>query len=307
MIGVTTTATAILLVGFQQTGDQRPNGPPPSAAALAADTGAARHANGRTPPLASAIRVTPGSITLDGRLDDAAWTQAPAITEFTQTAPHEGTPATERTQVRIVYDDDAIYLGAWMFDSDPNGVRTQLARRDAFTEADQFQVAFDSYHDHVTSFVFGVNPSGVKSDILIGQDGFSWDDGWDPVWEVATHQDSTGWGAELRIPLSQLRFSKATRQVWGVNLLRRIQRKAEEVRFAYSPPSDRGYASFFAHLHGVEGLPQPRRLEALPYVTMRAARIDPGVPGNPFNDGSRELGAAGVDLKYGLTSSLTLD
>ncbi len=92
-----------------------------------------------------------------------------------------------------------------------------------------------------------------------------------------------------------------------MNLFRTIQRKAESVRFAYSPPPDRGYASFFAHLHGLAGLPQPRRLELLPYVTARESRLDPGVVGNPFNDGSRELGASGMDLKYGVTSSLTLD
>ena len=305
---VSTAAAALLLLGLpqqQQQQQQRPEGRPPSSAA--ADTGVARHTSGRTPPLASAARVAPGSVHLDGRLDDAAWAGAEPITEFTQTVPHEGNPATERSEVRIVYDDDAVYVGARMFDSDPHGVRSQLARRDASTEADQFQVAFDSYHDHVSSFVFGVNPSGVKTDRLIGQDGYSFDNGWDPVWAAATRQDSLGWTAELRIPFSQLRFSNAERQIWGVNLFRRIQRKAEEVRFAWSPPSDRGYASFFAHLHGLERLPQPRRLELLPYVTAREARIDPGVLGNPFNDGSRELGAAGLDLKYGLTSSLTLD
>ncbi|HXV85167.1 MAG TPA: DUF5916 domain-containing protein, partial [Gemmatimonadales bacterium] len=303
------TALSLLAALTQQPeqGGSTRNGPPPTPAALAADTGVARHSSGRTPPLALTARVPPGAIHLDGRLDEAAWTRAHPISEFTQTAPREGETATERTEVRLVYDDDAMYVGARMFDSDPAGVRSQLARRDAYTEADQFQVAFDSYHDHVTGFVFGVNPSGVKTDQLIGQDGYSWDEGWDPVWGAAARQDSLGWTAEIRIPFSQLRFSSAERQTWGVNLFRRIQRKAEEVRFAWSPPSDRGYASFFAHLHGLEGLPQPRRLELLPYVTGREERIAPPTPGNPFNDGSRELGTAGLDLKYGLTSSLTLD
>jgi hypothetical protein len=309
---VTTAVAALLAVGLQvqqqgQQQQQRPNGPLPSPVAVAADTGAARHTSGRTPPLAFAARATPGSVHVDGRLNDRAWASAEAITEFTQLEPHEGQPATERTEVRILYDDDAIYVGAWMFDSDPRGVRTQLARRDAFTQADLLEVAFDSYHDHVSSFVFGVNPSGVKNDQMVGQDGYSYDEGWDPVWEAAARQDSLGWTAELRIPFSQLRFSNAGRQTWGVNLFRRIQRKAERVRFAWSPQSDRGFASFFAHLHGLEGLPQPRRLELLPYVTAREARIDPGVVNNPFNDGSRELGAAGLDLKYGVTSGLTLD
>jgi len=310
MLVLTAAAVFALLAQTQQQAApllERRNGPLPTPAAMAADTGVARHSSGRTPPLASATRVTSGAIRVDGRLDEANWADAEAASQFTQTVPQEGDPATERTEVRLLYDDDAIYVGARMFDSDPSGVRSQLARRDAYTEADQFQIAFDSYHDHVTSFVFGVNPSGVKTDQLIGQDGYSWDEEWDPVWAAAARQDSLGWTAELRIPFSQLRFSGAERQIWGVNLFRRIQRKAEEVRFAWSPPSDRGYASFFAHLHGLQRLPQPRRLELLPYVTAREARIDPGVAGNPFNDGSRELAATGMDLKYGVTSSLTLD
>lgn len=163
-----------------------------------------------------------------------------------------------------------------MFDSRPRGVRGQLARRDASTEADLFEVAFDSYHDHTTAFVFGVNPSGVKTDRVAGNDGFSSDDGWDPVWEAAVRVDSAGWVAELRIPLSQLRYSTATTQVWGVNFLRRIHRKAETVVYAYSRPTNRGYSSFFAHLVGIEGLPHARRVELLPYASMRQERIATG-------------------------------
>ena len=186
-------------------------------------------------------------------------------------------------------------------------MRGQLARRDASTEADQFEVAFDSYHDHNTSFVFGINPSGVKTDRVVGNDGFSSDVGWDPVWAVATRVDSAGWTVEMRIPLSQLRFSTAASQVWGINFFRRIQRKAEQVTFAYSSPSDRGYASFFAHLYGIERLPKSRRLEVAPYATTRQERIDPRAAHNPFNDGSRQVAGAGLDAKYGLTSGLTLD
>ncbi|MGH9886329.1 MAG: DUF5916 domain-containing protein, partial [bacterium] len=163
------------------------------------------------------------------------------------------------------------------------------------------------YHDHNTSFVFGVNPSGVKTDRVVGNDGFSSDDGWDPVWEAATRIDESGWTAELRIPLSQLRFSTAARQVWGINFFRRIQRKAEFTVFAFSSSADRGYASYFAHLHGIENLPSSRRLELVPYATSREERIDPRGPKTPFNDGSRQVGNMGMDAKYGLTPGLTLD
>jgi hypothetical protein len=302
-----TVALALYTVQAAQTVAQpRREGPPPSPAAVAADTGALHHRNGRTPPLAHARRVTT-TIHLDGRLDERAWVSAPPISEFTQMNPHEGQPATERTEIRFLYDDDAIYVGARLHDSDPAGIRSQLARRDAGTSADRIEVAFDSYHDHISTFVFGVNPSGVKTDQLIGNDGYAWDGGWDPVWSVATARDSLGWTAEFRIPFSQLRFSTAPNQVWGVNVFRRIERKAEDVRFAWSNPSDRGYASFFGHLLGLERLPQPRRLELLPYLTMRDERINPGAPNNPFNDGARQLASGGLDVKYGLTSNLTID
>ena len=289
--------------------NERPDGPPPSSEAVAADTGAMRHANNRTPPLVHAMRVdrSSGPIRLDGRLDERIWSIAPPATQFYQTAPHEGEPATERTEVRVAYDEDAVYVGARLLDSDPHGVRGQLARRDAPTEADLFEVAIDSYHDHNTSFVFSINPSGVKTDRVVGQDGFSSDVSWDPVWAAAVQTDAGGWTVEMRIPLSQLRFSPATSQTWGINFFRRIHRKAEQVVYAYSKPSDRGYASYFAHLLGIQNLPRSRRLEVAPYATTRQERIDPRVRNNPFNDGSRQIAGAGLDAKYGVTSGLTLD
>jgi hypothetical protein len=300
---------AALLAVFQATPTQTQTGPPPTPEAVSADTGAMRHANHRTPPLAVATRM-PGreaAMRIDGRLDEGIWAQARPTTEFTQTAPAEGQPATEKTEVRVLYDDNSIYVGARLFDSDPNGVRAQLARRDASTEADLFEVAFDSYHDHNTAFVFGVNPSGVKTDRVIPNDGNGFDDGWDPVWQASASIDAQGWTVEMRIPLSQLRFSPAAHQVWGVNFFRRIQRKAENVVFAFSRSSDRGYASYFAHLQGIERLPSSRRLELVPYATTREERIDPRGVKTPFNDGSREVGGIGMDAKYGLTSGLTLD
>src|SRR3982751_669867 len=121
---------------------QLQNGPEPLAEAIAADTGSMRHANKRTPPLAYATRVvrSTGTIHVDGRLDESTWAEARPATQFYQTAPHEGDPATERTEVRIAFDDDAVYIGARLFDSEPGGVRGQLARRDAATEADLFEV-----------------------------------------------------------------------------------------------------------------------------------------------------------------------
>lgn len=280
--------------------------PPPTAEAIANDTGLLRHASGRVPPVAHSYRISGPAPHLDGRLDDAAWAAAVPITDFYQNAPNEGLPASERTEVRILYDDEAIYIGARMFDREPALVRSQLARRDNTDNTDVITIAFDSYHDHRTSFQFRVNPSGVRADGITSGDATFGDDSWDPVWEAKAQRDSLGWSAELRIPFSQLRFSRATEQTWGLNISRYIQRKAENAEFAWKAQTDQGYTSYFGHLFGLARLPQPRRLELLPYSTARAA-FGPADPGNPFQDGSRTDATGGMDLKYGLTSNLTLD
>jgi len=280
--------------------------PSPSAEAIASDTGVLRHASGRIPPVAHSFRISGPAPHLDGRLDDAAWESATPITDFYQNVPNEGLPASERTEVRILYDDDAIYVGARMFDREPALVRTQLARRDNTDNADVITVAFDSYLDHRTSFQFRVNPSSVRGDGITSGDASFGDDSWDPVWEARAQRDSLGWSAEMRIPFSQLRFSTAPEQTWGLNISRYIQRKAENSEFAWKAQTEQGYASYFGHLFGLARLPQPRRLELLPYTTARSA-FGPAEAGNPFQDGSRTDAAGGLDLKYGLTSSLTVD
>jgi hypothetical protein len=270
------------------------------------DTLALRHANGRVPPRMTAVRVVQAP-RIDGRLDEPAWTLAEPASGFTQTSPRPGDPARLRTDVRILYDNEAVYVGARMYDSAPAAIVGRLGRRDADTQSDIFEVDFDSYHDHRTSFQFYVNAAGVKMDLVASNDFSFGDTGWDPVWDAATARDSLGWTAELRIPLSQLRFSSALVQVWGVNFFRGVQRTGEHTVWAYFGPTDQGYASFFGHLLGLKNLPQPRRLEVLPYAAGIEEQIDPGAPGNPFNDGSREVGRVGVDFKYGLTSDLTLN
>ena len=305
------TSVALLGVALIQAPQAQGNRPPiepprPTAEALANDTGALRHPNGRTPPVAHARRLTGPAPRIDGKLDDAAWASAEPITDLWQSEPHEGQPASERTEVRILYDDDAIYIAAHMFDREPGLIRTQLGRRDNTGVSDALTISLDSYHDHRTAFQFGTNPSGVKVDAISSGDNNFGDAGWDPVWDLRTSRDSTGWTAEMRIPLSQLRYSRAAVQTWGINVERFIQRKAESALFAWKGQTDEGYASRFGHLFGLENLPQPRRLEALPYVVGRN-QTGASIPGDPFHDGSRANGAAGMDLKYGITSNLTLD
>jgi hypothetical protein len=273
-----------------------------------AGTESLRHANGRVAPVARITRVgTPAAPKIDGALDDPVWATAPVITEFLQNFPDDGKPSSERTEVRLLYDDQAIYVGARFFDTHPREVRVQLGRRDSETQSDWFNIGFDSFHDHQTAYQFQVNAAGVKGDWISTGDQDNGDTSWDAVWEAAARRDSLGWTAEMRIPFSQLRYGRAPEQVWGIHLRRYIQRKVEGSEFGWAGRTDQGFTSYFGHLLGLANLPQPHRVELLPFAVGRERRIPPVSGSDPFNDGSRELLSAGLDAKYGVTSNLTLD
>lgn len=246
------------------------------------------------------------SIVLDARLDDDDWREAEPATGFRQTDPVDGAPATERTEVRVLYDDEAIYIGARLHDSSGR-VSTRLGRRDSdLPDSDWFIVVFDSYHDHTGGYRFKVNPSGVFGDEANG------DRSWNPVWEVATAVDSAGWSVELRIPFSQLRFSPAADQVWGIQFFRQIRSKAENIVFSHSPKRERGGPSRFGHLLGLREIPRGKAIELLPYVAgsaeYRAVPLASGTAfANPFRSGRDYFSQYGADLKYGLTSNFTLN
>src|SRR3989454_2588632 len=270
------------------------------------DSAALRHSKGLVPPVGTA-GPTDRPATIDGPPDGPVGALAPPGPQFLQAGPEEGKPVSEATEVRVLYDADAIYVGARLFDREPRRIIRRLGRRDAQPPSDDFRVLFDSYHDHRTAFRFTLNPAGVKGDVLFGGDGDFADDSWDPVWAGAATVDSLGWTAELRIPFSQLRFSAARVQVWGVRFVRWIQRKNEFALFPFVGKTESGFVSRFAHLVGLHDIPQPRRLELLPYTVARGTYDDPVVPGNPFDPGSRYFGGAGLDVKYGVTSNLTID
>jgi hypothetical protein len=259
------------------------------------------------PPTVVAAYAEHGAPRLDGRLDDAIWQQSTRISEFTQVEPQDGAAPTERTEVLVAYDDAALYVAARMYSSGPHGVTGRLGRRDSYTSSDLFTVVIDSYHDHRTAFRFRVNPKGVRSDDVTANDDEEGDESWDPVWDVATRIDSLGWIAEIRIPFSQLRFSAADEQIWGINFTRLIFAKNEFVRWSWAPNTEQGFASQFGHLNGLRGLEPPRRLELLPYVVTQSDHVQGADPDDPFNDGSVQSVTGGLDLKYGVTSELTLD
>jgi hypothetical protein len=257
--------------------------------------------------VARAMRASAAVPILDGRLDEAAWQMVPAVTGFTQVLPVDGGEPSERTEVRVTYDADALYVAARMFDSEPAAIARRLGRRDAETSSDLFRVSIDSYHDHRTAFEFAVNAAGVRADMLCADDRSHGDASWDPVWEAAVRVDSLGWTAEIRIPFSQLRFSREDEQTWGINFTRQIFRKNETMRWMWARNTELGYASRFGHLEGLRGIPQPRRFEALPYSVASADFDGSADPSSPFNDGSVGATGLGLDLKYGLTSNLTLN
>src|SRR5258708_16354657 len=270
------------------------------------DSAVLRHADGLVPPVATAVRVERSPV-IDGRLDEPGWLLATPVTHFLHTHPDEGKPVSESTEVRVLYDANAVYICARLFDRDPGHIIRRLGRRDTQPPSDDFRVLLDSYHDHRTAFRFTVNAAGVKGAVLLGADGEFADASWDPVWEAAATVDSLGWTAEMRIPFSQLRFSGARDQVWGVRFVRWIQRKNEFALFPFVGKTESGFSSRFATLVGLHDIPQPRRLEVLPYTVARGTYHDPWVASNPFDGTSRYFGGAGLDLKYGITSNLTLE
>jgi hypothetical protein len=276
-----------------------------SAAQTSADTSTRTTHVAGTPSAVAAPRL--GDVRIDGRINEEAWTRAVPVTNLTQVDPEEGKPATQSSDIRFLFDDEALYVSARMLDTaGPSGIRTRLVRRDANMESDWFQVVIDGYHDHLGRAFFQVNPSGVKFDAL-GIGGSNPDASWDPIWEVATSIDSLGWSAEMRIPYSQLRFSREEVQTWGLQVRRFIQRTQEYTQWATWKKTEVGGPSRFGHLEGVRIAHVPRHLEVVPYAVARARRIQPGQPNDPFNSGKQNDMRVGGDVKALLTSNLTLN
>jgi hypothetical protein len=272
-----------------------------AAAVAAANDG---HRSAPHAPDVQAVRAS-SPIVIDGRLDDAAWRAAVPATDFLQRDPDEGKPATERTELRIAYDDDALYIGARMLDREPKRIVRRLSRRDGSADADRIRLYLDPRHDHLTGFIFEVSAANVQGDAVLFND--SWDDNsWDGVWTSAVSVDGEGWTAEIRIPFSELRFPASEHQTWGINVERYIQRKNENDWLELVPKKESGIASRMAHLTGLDGIRPRRRLALLPYLIGRSELMAPAA-GDPFNDGSRLFGSTGLDVKYGLGSNLTLD
>lgn len=245
---------------------------------------------------------------LDGRLTEAVWKTAPAVTNLTQREPDEGAPAIENTEVRFAYDDDALYVGARMFSRDPGAIRALITRRDREGSSEQIVISLDTYRDRRTAYTFSVTPAGVRVDYYHATDSEGdRDSDWNPVWEAATDIDSLGWSAEFRIPFNQLRFTTSETQEWGVNVVRRVPDRNEQSYWALVRRTDNGWSSRMGALTGIGGIRPARRVELLPYVAADSRIAAVTDPANPFQHSYANAARVGGDLKMGLGPSLTLD
>ena len=250
-------------------------------------------------------RVNPHGPTVDGRLDDPVWDKVEWAGDFVQREPHEGKPPTEPTSFKILYDEKNLYVAIRAHDREPQKIVRRLARRDNI-DGDWVEIQLDSYNDRLTAFCLRVNAAGVKSDTFLSGDGEVEDEDWNPIWDVETAVDAKGWTAEMRIPLSQLRYAGGAQTTWGLQVWRKFFRSQETSFWQFIPRDSSGWVHCFGELRGLVGLRPQRQVELTPY-TVASGRTFRSEPGNPFATGSASSFFGGLDGKVGVTSDLTMD
>lgn len=251
-------------------------------------------------------RADASQIHVDGRLDDAAWSTATWRSDFRQKDPVENGAPSVATEVAFLYDEDALYVGARLHGGG-SPPPASVTRRDQLGNAEHLVIALDTYHDRRTSYSFVISSGGVRSDYYHPSDAeYDRDFTWDPVWQARAVLTDDGWTAEARIPFSQLRFSAAGAQEWGIQINRWRPQENEDIYWVVIPRNANGWASRFGTLEGIEGVRPSRRVELLPYIAANGTFED-ATPGDPFRDGSDLTARAGADFKMGLGPNLTLD
>jgi len=236
---------------------------------------------------------------IDGELNDEIWQRAQAIDDMVQNDPDNMQPPTERTIVKVAYDDRTVYVAVMNFMRDRSRITTALGRRDTNPRSDSIKITFDPRHDHLTAYTFDANPAGVQGDMMWFDDTRMSTD-YDAVWDVRTQVRDDGWTAEFRIPFSQLRFSITPGEpvVWGFNIRRDITYNAEMIRWVATPRGAQGFVSRFGHLTFEKPPSAPRRLEVQPFTLARQER-ETGV-------GNDADATVGLDFRLGLGTATTL-
>ncbi|MBL4706078.1 MAG: carbohydrate binding family 9 domain-containing protein [Flavobacteriales bacterium] len=252
--------------------------------------------------IAQAIRVLqPPKI--DGNLDDEVWKKAPIVTDFIQNSPNPGDKATQKTEVRIIYDNTALYISATMYDVSRDSIKRQYSQRDEEDNTDIFAVFLDTYDDDQSGYGFVVHPTGVQWDARYSQEQGQ-DVSWNAVWESKVTIDETNWYVEMKIPYSAIRFPEKDVQDWGVNFARKIRRKREFSFWSELDPELNGFVNQWGSLEGIKNIKAPIRLMFSPYISTYVEHF-------PYNiEGSSNISTSingGLDLKYGLSDAFTLD
>ena len=247
-------------------------------------------------------------IKIDGNLDDAAWQTIVPTGNFITSSPTFGKPSSHKTEVKIAYDNSAVYVGAYMYD-DPGNIRKQITARDVISQqdVDYFVVGFDTYHDKQNAFIFRITAAGVQGDARESQNGSNsggvvFDASWDAVWESKTCIKADGWVAEIKIPFSAIRFSKNTQQDWGLNFARFIRKENENSIWSPVNPNISGDINQWGDWLGLQHITPPLRLSFLPYLSS-GFRVSPTTMGTV----TEYLKTGGMDVKYGLNEGFTLD
>lgn len=243
---------------------------------------------------------------IDGILDDEAWKEGTWIDDFTQHEPYNGRPVSQRTEFKILFDEDNLYAGFRAFDTSPDSIVNRLTRRDN-PDGDLVGIILDSFHDLRTGFLFGVSSSGVKYDQMFINDGETEDASWDPNWWVKTSVNEEGWVAEMKIPFSQLRFEKNSGDTWGLEVARVLYRKNETSFWQHIPKDAPGLVHLFGELSGLEKIKPRKIFDVTPYLVAQTESFK-AEPENPFLAKGRFSNVhAGIDAKIGVTNNMTMD
>ncbi len=242
---------------------------------------------------------------INGILDEDVWNGGEWTGEFTQFEPYNGRESSQRTEFKILFDENNLYIGIKAFDTNPDSIVKRLTRRDN-TDGDMVAVIFDSFHDLRTGFMFGVSAGGVRLDEMMTNNGQNSDNSWDPNWWVKTSLNSDGWIAEMRIPFSQLRFKENSGDVWGLEVIRDLYRKDETSVWQPIAQDAPGIIHLLGEMTGLEKVKPRKILDITPYGLAKVERYKME-EGNPFATGKGSNINAGLDAKIGITNNLTVD
>jgi uncharacterized protein DUF5916/cellulose/xylan binding protein with CBM9 domain len=243
---------------------------------------------------------------INGILDDDVWQSGNWADDFTQNEPYNGRKASQKTEFKILFDEDNLYVAIKAYDTDPDSIVNRLSRRDQ-VDGDLVGIIIDSFHDLRTGFLFGVSSSGVKYDQMFSNDGQNEDSSWDPNWWVKTSINNEGWVAEMKIPFSQVRFEKNSGDVWGMNIARILYRENETTFWQHIPRDAPGFIHLIGELSGLEKIKPKKIFDITPYGVAKVETFKSD-PENPFlAKGRLSKLNGGIDAKIGITNNMTMD